>query len=544
MKTLLSLLLVISLLLTACSKPVSKNNQTGNEGTPEATKTEESKTEGTEEMTTINIRVINPVTNFDKVLDVFYDKVKDDPVLSKIKVNLTYVEGADYADKLNLAITAQEDYDLLFVGAWHGLSDKINDGIFKDLSSYFNNDAYPGLKAAFNEDYLTANSFNGKTYAIPLAESYEDIKGIIYREDLREKYSLPEIVDYTTYEQYLEEIAKHINDEGLIAAWGVSPTQGMTEFENPGYDNRRSNIYMYNYGAKFYVALNSDSTKVLDAATVGDDASHFAAFPELYNKDYISDWYTDLTKWTKYINSDAVSSNDDIGAAFDAGLYGATYGTATEWVSRTKNIENTNPDAKLGFFIMDEKQRNFEPGAIVSNMQAWNFLCAPTWSKKTDAVMAFLDWMWSSKENHDLIQYGIEGEDWEAIGDNAYKTISTDSYVMPGYSFTWNPAYIRYDSAVVNNEYANKVYDYMYNNDTYNLSPLAGFNFDQKSVETQVAAISAYTNDAKFEWGAYGENTAAKIKEYHDACEKAGLELIRAELIKQLQDFLDKKISN
>jgi len=476
MKTLLSLLMVLTLLLTACSKPDSKSTQTDNTGTPEATKSADSKTDSKDE-TTINIRVINPVTNFDKVLDVFYDKVKDDPVLGKIKVNLTYVEGADYADKLNLAITAQEDYDLMFVGAWHGLTDKINDGVFKDLSSYFNNDAYPGLKAAFNEDYLTANTFNGKTYAIPLAESYEDVKGIIYREDLREKYNLPKIVDYATYEQYLEGISKHLNDDGLVAAWGVSSTQGMTEFENPGYDNRRSNIFMFNYGAKFNVALNSDGTKVLDAAIVGDDASHFAA--NGYNKDYVSDWYTNLTKWTKYINSDAVSTSDDIGASFEAGLYGATYGTATEWVSRMKNIATTNPNAKLGFFIMDEKQRNFEPGAIISNMQAWNFLCAPTWSKKTDAVMAFLDWMWSSKENHDLIQYGIEGQDWEAIGDNAYKTISTDSYVMPGYSFTWNPTYIRYDSAVVNNEYANKVYDYMYNNDTYKLSPIAGFSFIQ-----------------------------------------------------------------
>ncbi|OYP47008.1 hypothetical protein CG709_03485, partial [Lachnotalea glycerini] len=285
-------------------------------------------------------------------------------------------------------------------------------------------------------------------------------------------------------------------------------------------------FFMCHSGAKFYVALNDDSTKVLDAAVVGDDASHFTSFPDGYNKDYIGEWYESLNDWTKYINSDAVSNSDD--TSFDTGLCAATLGTATEWMTHTKNIKNAVSDAKLGFFIMDDQQRNFTPQATISNEQAWNFLCVPTWSEKTDAVMAFLDWMWLSKENHDLFQYGIEGEDWESIGDNAYRTLDAESYVMPGYSFTWNPSYIRYDEEVVSDETANKVYDYMYNQDSYTLSPLAGFNFDSSSVESEVATISAYTSDYKFEWAAYGTDTASKIKEYHDACENAGLDKIRA----------------
>lgn len=533
MRTIISLLLVVAIMLTGCGKSSSKS---ADNSAATASVTQGAKGSTMEE-TTINIRVMNPVTNFDKVLDVYYDKVKDDPVLSKIKVNLTYVEGADYADKLNLAITAQEDYDLMFVGSWQGLSDKINDGVFKDLSSYFNNDAYPGLKAAFSEDYLTANAFQGKTYAIPIAESYEDLKGVVYREDLRKKYNLPEIVDYDTLRQYLAGINKHLNDEGLTSAMNISSTQGMTEFMNPNFANRRSNIFMYNAGSNFYVALNNDNTKVIDAAVAGDDASHFADFPEGYNKDYISERYEELNNWTKYMNSDAVSNEDT--TAMDAGLCAACMGTATEWMSHTKNIASTIPDAKLGFFIMDDQQRSLTPGSTVSNEQAWNFLCVPTWSTKTDAVMAFLDWMWSSKENHDLIQYGIEGEDWEAIGDNAYKTLNAESYTMPGYSFTWNPSYIRYDEAVVNNDTATKIYDYMYNPDSYVLSPLAGFNFDSSKVESEVATISAY--DYKFEWAAYGKDTAKKLAEYHKACEDAGLEKIRAELIKQVQEFLDAK---
>ncbi|OYO67802.1 hypothetical protein CG709_17085 [Lachnotalea glycerini] len=136
MKATLSLIIVMAMLLAGCSKSESSSTKdTDNSSTSETSNQEASDAES-EDMTTINIRVMNPVTNIDKVLDVYYEKVKDDPVLSKIKVNISYVEGADYADKLTLAVTAQEDYDLMFVGSWQGLSDKINDGVFKDLSSF------------------------------------------------------------------------------------------------------------------------------------------------------------------------------------------------------------------------------------------------------------------------------------------------------------------------------------------------------------------------------------------------------------------------
>ncbi|OYO67803.1 hypothetical protein CG709_17090, partial [Lachnotalea glycerini] len=92
---------------------------------------------------------------------------------------------------------------------------------------------------------MEANSFNDKINAIPLAESYEDLKGIVYREDLREKYNLPEITDYDTLKQYFEGISSHLDEEGLTSVWNVTGSQGMTEFQNPNLSNRRSNIYMY-----------------------------------------------------------------------------------------------------------------------------------------------------------------------------------------------------------------------------------------------------------------------------------------------------------
>ena len=108
------------------------------------------------EDTTIKIRVMNEFRNLDKVLAKYEEMTKDDPIMSKIHPEFAWVAGGDYKDKLTTAMVGQEDFDLMFCGGWHGLSTFIQDGNFADLSSYFNNDAFPGLKTAFSDEFVQA----------------------------------------------------------------------------------------------------------------------------------------------------------------------------------------------------------------------------------------------------------------------------------------------------------------------------------------------------------------------------------------------------
>lgn len=494
--------------------------------------------------TTINIRVMNDVVNIDKVLDVYYEATKDDPVLSNVDVNITWVSGADYADKLTLAITAQEDYDLMFCGGWQGLDGFVQDGSFKDLTSYFNNEEYPGLMAGFPEDLLTANSYDGKIMAIPLAECSYDIRGVIYREDLREKYGCEEITDWETYEAYLKTMKEHLDDEGLIVPWGVSSLQGLGLMADAQmFDARRSNILSYSAGMSFEVAISEDGKTVLGITTIGDDDSMFANFPEGFQTNYIDEKYEEIPYWIEnYCNTDCLSTQDDIGSMFEAGMYAATYASLTEWVTHSNIMKTTCPEAKLGFFAFDEDQRECVAGGIPSDMKAWNTLVVPAWSEKTDEVMAFLDWMFASKENHDLFQYGIEGEDWEAVGENGYNVLEIDAsekYTMPAYAFTASPSYVRYSSLVLENEAVETLMDYQYSQEAYTLVPVTGFTFDTTNVEAEVATLSALYADFKGAWGAYGSDVTEVMKELNADAKDAGLEKVREELKTQLQAHLD-----
>ena len=83
---------------------------------------------------------------------------------------------------------------------------------------------------------------------------------------------------------------------------------------------------------------------------------------------------------------------------------------------------------------------------------------------------------------------------------------------------------------------------YIYDEATYQLSPLSGFSFDTSKVETEVASISALSNELQLNISLYDADEAvAKINTWHADAENVGLETVRQELIDQLQAFLDAK---
>jgi len=164
---------------------------------------------------TINIRAMNQYTNLDRILDKYYELVADDPNLSHVKLNFSYVTGGDYKDKLTTAIVAQEDVDLMFVGSWQGRTDFVKDGVFKELSSYFGDEEnFPGLAKYFTQDMLDAQKYKDGLYYIPLGVG-EDLRGVAYREDLRKEYGCDAIVDEATLMEYLKTIQSHIDDGSL-----------------------------------------------------------------------------------------------------------------------------------------------------------------------------------------------------------------------------------------------------------------------------------------------------------------------------------------
>ena len=503
------------------------------------------------EDTTIKIRVMNEFRNLDKVLAKYEEMTKDDPIMSKIHPEFVWVAGGDYRDKLSTAMIGQEDFDLMFCGSWHGLSTFIQDGNFADLSSYFNNDAYPGLQRAFSDDFVQAmtsyirqedGSYISGIFGINLATFYEDTRGYMYREDLRKKYDCAPITDEASLLEFVKTVQE--NEEGMI---GVS-LWNFFRMDSPWYSAKhdhvftQDNVNVLGDQTWVWVGLSDDNKTVLNAVFPGDSAEEFAKMPAGYQEDFISEFIVDRTKWNPYLNPNRGGTDTVEKPA------AMVYSTLSEYESKVKTALEANPDEEYGFYVTEDAQRNMEEGAVVCDMVTGNWLVVPEWSEKTDATMYFLDWMFGSQEAHDLFELGIEGEDWEAVGTDGYKKLDIDensAYSMPTYSFTQNPTYIRVSEFVSENPEIKERFDYMYDTSTYSLSPLSGFVFDTSNVETQIANVSALSNELQLTISMYDADVAVeKINQWHTDATDVGLEEIRAELISQIQAFLDAKNAN
>ncbi len=500
------------------------------------------------EDTTISIRVMNEFKNLDKVVAKYEEMTKDDPVMSKIHLDFQWVAGGDYKDKLTMSLAAQEDFDLMFCGAWHGLNTFAQQGNFADLSAYFNNDDFPGLKAAFSENFVDAmtsyirqedGSYKKGIYGINLASFYEDSRGFMYREDLRQKYNCDPITDRDSLFAYMETVTANEPDMIGASVWNLF------YMDTPVYSGKHDGVYsqdstnIFGDQTRVFVGLSEDGKTVLNAVVPGDAQEEWDKMPEGYQYDFITEYAVKRTEWNPYLNPNRGGTDTVEKEAAIA------YCPLSEFESKVKEAQERIPGSEYGYYVYEDAQRSKEKGAVICDMVTNNWLVVPEWSDKVDAVMYFLDWMFGTQETHDLFQYGIEGEDWESVGEEGYKQleISEDlKYTMPNYSFTLNPTYIRYSEFVLDNAELKADFDYIYDKATYRLSPLAGFSFDAANVETEVANISALSNELQLNISLYEADEAEeKLATWHADATDVGLETVRQELITQLQAFLDAK---
>ncbi|GHV01570.1 sugar ABC transporter substrate-binding protein [Spirochaetia bacterium] len=517
-------------------------------------KSTDSKTGGT---AVITIRIMNEFKNLDKVLAQYRELTKDDPEMAKINPDFKWVTGGDYRDKLSMALVAQEDYDLMFCGSWHGLASYIQQGTFADLSKYFNNDEYPGLKKAFPPDFVEAmktyvrlddGSYLKGIFGINLAEYFDDTRGIMYREDLRKKYGCAPITDEQSLTAYLDTVIAGEKDQAGKEWLGLN-MWNFFRMNSPFYSGKHDNVFSQDSTNVFgdqthvYIGLSPDRKTVLNAVVAGDSPDAFAKMPQGYRYDFITEIATvRADKWNRFLSPIRGSGETELGE------YLAGYSTLSELESRVKEALSKYPDAEYGFYVIEAAQRNLEKGAIICDMVTNNWLVVPEWSTKTDEVMHFLDWMFGTQQGHDLFQYGIEGEDWAAIGTDGYESLplaDNVKYVMPPYSLTLNPAYIRKSRFAASNADLDKRFDYMYDSSTYQLSPLAGFAFNPANVQTEIANVTALSNELQLIISKYSADEAVRmINQWHTEAARVGLEKVRAELINQVQMFLNAKNAN
>lgn len=454
------------------------------------------------------------------------------------KLDIQWNPINDHKQKVKLMMAAGESADFVFDAEFANLKELVPQGAYAQLDKYFNNDAYPGLKKAFTPEFIEANKrYDNHLYTIPFTQYFYDIDVIYIRKDLREKFGLSPVKSYEDLQKYYDTV---LEKEKGMTPLALGGSRGFYKIFG-GMDPENNTVRAVGIaGVNFFVQLSDDLKTVKDVVAFGDADSEYGKLPAPYNT--LRSAHPDHDKyaeWSKYLEKDVLSQKD-AKAYFMSGKAASYEGTISSFAADRKKLQDTNSAADLEFFVYNANVRDMKTKAISTNYKSNNSVAIPANSKNIDRTMKFFDWLFSERANHDLLEYGIEGKHWQAVGDNQVKLLDeSKNYTFPGYELTWNPNMIRINESL--DETAKKYLEYSAKADTYYSPPLAKFTFDNTNVKSEFANInSKFTPFLQMlKVGQYKDWTADAVK-MNGELKALGLDKVRAELKKQVQDYLDK----
>ncbi|MGG6312350.1 ABC transporter substrate-binding protein [Paenibacillus macerans] len=476
--------------------------------------------------------------NVDPVIKEFEKQTKD---TLNTTLNISFTPPVDYAAKSQLWLSSGEPIDLMYASTGNGMEKFVQDGAFADLSKYFNNPEYPGLQQAFSEQYVNDNKLYGKSYVIPITNSFMDMEGVWYRKDLLDKYGMSEINSYDDLYNFLDKVSQNEKDMQPFGNYGTYAFFKM--FTDINAQQLEGKVFPFTGGANpklnyILVQLADDEKSVAGVAAYGDPDSEWANINPQYGKEYILNEFKQAQRFNKFIPADALSNTAGTGKQVAAGFI-----TLSNFQSQEAKVKSQVANAELDFWPIFKNNQEMIPHSQSTDGKAWNFLAIPASSKNIDRTMEFLDWIFSSQQNNDLFTYGIEGTNWEAVGDDQWKlpdgVDAAQNYLFPGYQLTWNPTLNRIPAGLPDK--LQQYYQFEFNPDSYQKNALAGFIFEQEPVKNEIAkcntVIANYLPFLLSGFGDVNENLSKMNADLKDA----GVEKIKDELTKQINAFLAQK---
>lgn len=449
----------------------------------------------------------------------FYEKVN---AILKEKLNCTikvdYAAGNDSKNNYELVLASGEPYDLIHAGNWFGYAVPANKGAYMDLTELFPKYA-PDLYAKMPEERLEEAMVNGKVYGIPnLYTSYGDTE-IIYREDLRVKYNLPEITDLDSIGAYLQGIKD--NEPGLIPCddfgAGCYGNIFMKTTKYQGIDAQSESHYNF-------VIDPENPRKVLFVAEVPEYKEFMYRMKEWADAGYWPSSCLANTEWgpVSVQNGKSALSFNDIWPSYD-------------WHPVT--IEREHPDWEIKFF---DASRLNEDGVVYPRSSTTDMFAITRNAEHAERALMLLNLIATDQDLYTLLRYGLKDKNYELTEDGKIDTSNIDAATETYNYFPANP--------VKNAEYELIPADRWDEWDDHNnylaeragANILSGFALDTSKMEAAYTAL----NQVRIEYGlpmqaGLVDDVDAAYDDFIKRSYAAGMEECRAEVERQINEFFD-----
>lgn len=465
------------------------------------------------------MRYVTPGNYFpmqDEVLKAVNEKLQKDGV--NIEVSIIRIPWDAYDQKLNLMLATGEPFELLHIMQdVKSLTTIASMGAILPIDEYL--PKYDVLNKMLTPEEWEAGTYQNQIYAVPAnwkdfsrLYGYMFARGDLIRDFMGDKYPVSADDLLEAFKVLQPEIEKDT---------GVKPFMWL-------HNNRHAPAFLHRtYDTwPFYVEMSQGLVLIRQDGSVESyyESEEFKKDCEFFKKLYDAG----------YIHPDILSVSHEL--KNDFAPLGAFLPSPTFNHTNEPELKRNKPDSWIQFFMLAPEKTKL----IYTLAQNLNAISAT--SENPEAGLMFLNWLYSSKENHDLWHFGIEGKTYTASGEQRFKSIMDESN-RPLWAFDrWMTGYLKFQR--YDEDYPDAGIEY----DTVPLpaeevvySPAAAFQFDGSELSMEIANLEAEMISSMFplRFGlvSYEEG-------YDEAIQRmkaAGLDRYVEEFAKQFNEYLEAK---
>ena len=441
----------------------------------------------------------------------------------KEKINATlevkYIDWGDIATKYPLLWSAGEDFDMAYGGASTVMpyATLAKQDALVDITDMLDQYA-PTLKATITQDAWDSATVGGRIYGVPSTYSeFSSAYGFVSRTDRMKEYGIDSIDSIEDMEAYMD---------ASVAA-GRIPLNGTSNMGPEMYKmfTMTTNQWIQTPGiSDYYLVGDLNDPENIISPIFTDEFEDFAV--------KMKDW-ADKGYWP----TDVLAATTDDKDNFLNDMADAYISHQPDWTGQYGTMQTKLPGVDTEFFCFPETT-----GTIVATSGSANMTLINANSKNKERALMMIELLMTDKECYDLLQYGIEGRQYEIQDGKIVKPASYNEEKDAGGFCAWA---MRTDDLSI--PYATEdERRYTLNEEWKKVAvqnPYTGFSFDDTDVSAELSAISNVNSQLGMQimLGKTAQDPKDAVAEYRKQLEAAGINDVIEAVKTQYADFLASK---
>lgn len=459
--------------------------------------------------------------DFDKVVKLLNEKTEKDLNCS---LDFNIFNDSNTTQRMTLMLTSGEPIDLLYSANYLGYANFAHRGAYLPLEDLLP-EVVPDLWNYVSEQFWNDVKVDGHIYMVPCMWPEYVPYGFLWREDLRKKYDLPEIVDIDTCEQYMQCIKDNEPDMLVTLEQPSTFNPIGTHFTTWEFLDGKYRWADFRVPYGLYIDY-ADPTKVINWW----ESDEFREDMKMFKR------WADAGFWSK----SALATTDDKEEAFLAGKIATNlcYNSPSGYANLVSKVENMHPDWEVGWLPFYRMKKLATP-----NDATQNGFSIPITSENPERALKVLEKLTLDKDYFLLSQYGIEGEHYTVSEDGWYEIVGdaqSSPFPREGARLwaTRNTEYMLYPESTgkilteLNSEF-----------DTYRYPNIwTGFDEDYTAYQAERAAVmNVQTQYLPAIEAGLVDDVDAAIDEFIQKMNEAGLEKVREGYTQQWLAYVERK---